>query len=75
MGGLHSEGRQIPGRRGRASKESIPRGSRRKHERMSDAKALQDDLHSLGFTPSLATPEIGKEVGRRRARTKMKERK
>ena len=29
-----------------------------------DAKALQDDLPSLGFTPSLAKPEIGKEVGR-----------
>ena len=28
-----------------------------------DAKALQ----SLGFTPSLAKPEMGKEVGRRRA--------
>ena len=25
-----------------------------------DAKALQDDLQSLGFTPSLAIPEIGK---------------
>ena len=31
------------------------------------AKALQEDLKSLGFTPSLAKPEIGKEVGRRRA--------
>ena len=25
-----------------------------------NAKALQDDLQSLGFTPSLAKPEIGK---------------
>ena len=25
-----------------------------------DARALQDDLQSLGFTPSLAKPEIGK---------------
>ena len=25
-----------------------------------DAKALQDDLQSLGFTPSLAKPEMGK---------------
>ena len=33
-----------------------------------DAKALQDNLQSLGFTPSLAKPETGKEVGRRRAR-------
>ena len=32
-----------------------------------DAKALQKDLQSFGFTPSLAKPEIGKEVGRRRA--------
>ena len=34
-----------------------------------DAKALQDDLLSLGFTPSLSKPEIGNEVGRRRARS------
>ena len=34
-----------------------------------DTRALQDDLQSLGFTPSLAKPEIGKEVGRRRARS------
>ena len=34
--------------------------------RLVDAKALQDDLQSLGFTPSLAKPEIGKEVGRQR---------
>ena len=34
-----------------------------------DAKALQEDLESLGFTPSLAKPEMGKEVERRRARS------
>ena len=34
-----------------------------------DARALQDDLQSLGLTPSLAKPEIGKKVGRRRARS------
>ena len=34
-----------------------------------DAKDLQDDLQSIGFTPSLAKPEIGNEVGRRRARS------
>ena len=33
------------------------------------AKALQDDLQSLGFISSLAKSEIGKEVGRRRARS------
>ena len=35
-GGLHDEGRQIPRRRGRASKKSLPR---RKHERMSGRKS------------------------------------
>ena len=34
-----------------------------------DTKALQGDVQSLGFTPSLAKPEMGKEVGRRRARS------
>ena len=68
-GGLHRERRQIPRRKGRASKKSLPRTKRRKHERVRDAKALQDDLQSLGFTPSLANPEIGNEVGRRRARS------
>ena len=34
-----------------------------------DAKAFQNDLQSLGFTPSLAKPEMGKEVGKRRARS------
>ena len=29
-----------------------------------DAKALQQDPQSLGFTPSLAKPEMEKEVGR-----------
>ena len=33
------------------------------------ARAVQDDLQSLGFTPSLAKPEIAKEVGMRRARS------
>ena len=39
-----------------------------------DAKALQDNLKSLGFTPSLAKPEIGKEVGRKKPAHKMIER-
>ena len=66
-GGLHRERRQISRRKGRASKKSLPRTSRRKHERVSGRKALQDDLQSLGLTPSLAKPEMGKEVGRQRA--------
>ena len=38
-GGLHREGRQIPRRKGRASKNSLPRTSRRKHERVSGRKS------------------------------------
>ena len=34
-----------------------------------NAKALQDDLQSFGFILSLAKPKMGKEVGRRRARS------
>ena len=38
-GGLHREGRQIPRRKGRASKKSLPRRGRRKHERVSGRKS------------------------------------
>ena len=38
-GGLHRERRQIPRRTGRASKNSLPRTSRRKHERLSGRKS------------------------------------
>ena len=38
-GGLHSEGRQIPRRTGRASNKSLPKRSRRKHERVSGRKS------------------------------------
>ena len=38
-GGLHRERRQIPRRTGRASKKSLPRTSRRKHERVSGRKS------------------------------------
>ena len=62
-GGLDRERRQIPRRTGRASNKSLPRTSRRKHERVSGAKALQDDLQSLGFTPSLAKPEMERRLG------------
>ena len=37
----HCEGRQVPRRRGRASKESLPRGSKRKHERVSGRKSFR----------------------------------
>ena len=38
-GRLHGEQRQIPRRKGRASKKSLPRTSRRKHERVSGCKS------------------------------------
>ena len=38
-GGLLSEGRRVPRRRGRASNKSLSRGSRRKHERVSGRKS------------------------------------
>ena len=38
-GGLHDEQRQLPRRKGRASKKSLPRTSRRKHERVSGRKS------------------------------------
>ena len=38
-GGLHREERKIPRRKGRASKKSLPRTSRRKHERVSGRKS------------------------------------
>ena len=63
-----NEGR-FRGGKGRESKKSLPRGDRRKHERVSGRKSSQDDLQSLGFTPSLAKPEIGTGVGRRSARS------
>ena len=38
-GGLHGERRVVPRRTGRASKKSLSRGSRRKHERVSRRKS------------------------------------
>ena len=38
-GGFYREGRQIPKRTGRASKKSLPRRDRRKHERVSERKS------------------------------------
>ena len=63
-GRLHSEERKIPRRKGRVSKKSLPMRSERRYVRVSGRKALQDDLQSLGFTPDLAKPKMGKEVGK-----------
>ena len=48
---------------------SVPRLASSSAASFPGRNELQDDLQSLGFTPSLAKPEIGKEVGRRRARS------
>ena len=56
------EGRFQGGEEGQARKASLGDVEGSMSEWM-DAKALQDDLQSLGFTPSLTKPEIGKEVG------------
>ena len=46
---------------GGASKENLPK---RKYKRVRGCKTLHEDLESLGFTPSLAKPKMGKEIGR-----------
>ena len=38
-----------------------------------NAKALQDNLQSLGITPSLAKPEMGKRLGDEEPAHKKKE--
>ena len=40
-----------------------------------NAKALQEDLESLNFTPILAKSEMKKEIGVRRASSKQKDKK
>ena len=68
-GGLHSEGRQVPRKRVRASKESLPRNGGRKHQRMKERKSSPGGLKKSWCTPSLAKPEMGKKISRRRARS------
>ena len=63
-----NEGRFQGGQGGQATKASLGEVNGCMSERV-DARALQDNLQYLGFTPSLAKSEIGKEVGRRRARS------
>ena len=72
----HGEARADP-----TANEGRPQGGKRRQARrasleevegsmsgLADAKALQDDQQNPGPTPSLAKPETGKEVGRRKAR-------
>ena len=60
------EGRFQGDKRGQARRASLGEVEGSMSGRV-DTKALQDDLQSLGVTPSLAKPEMGKKVGRRRA--------
>ena len=57
------EGRLQGGKVGKAKTTSLGKVEESMGGRV-DAKALQEDLQSLGFSPSLAKPEIGKEAGR-----------
>ena len=51
-------------------KEGQPRRGRRKHERVSGRKSSPERSAESWFTPRLAKPEIGKEVGKPSARRK-----
>ena len=48
-GGLHREGRQIPRRKERASKKSLPRTSRRRHKRVSGCKSSPEQSAKSWF--------------------------
>ena len=61
-----NEGRFQGGQGGQARRDSLEEVEGGMSLRV-DAKALQDDLQSLNFTPSLVKPEMKKEAGRRRA--------
>ena len=68
MDSIVKEGRFQKGKGGQARRASLEQVEGSMSGRV-DAKALQDDLQSLGLTPSLAKREMGKEVGGRRARS------
>ena len=68
MDSIVKEGRFQGGQGGQARRASLKQVEGSMSGRV-DARALQDNLQSLGFTPSLANSEIGKEVGRLRARS------
>ena len=61
-GGLHSDGKHIPRREGWQARRAF----------IGDVKVSKGSpgrSAEFGFTPSLAKREMGKEVGRRRARS------
>ena len=66
---LQSEGRQFQeGEEGQAQR-AFPWKSKRKHEKMSGRKSSPGRSAESWFTPSLAKPEMEKDIGRRRARS------
>ena len=68
-GGLQGERRQIPRRKGRARKKSLPRTSRRKHERVSGRKSSPGQPAQSWFYLTSGQTEIEREVGRQRTRS------
>ena len=60
------EGRFQGGEGGQARRASLGEAEENM-SRQVDAKALQEDRQSFCFTPSLAKPEMVKEVGRQKA--------
>ena len=67
--GLHSERRGFQGGEGGQARRASLGEVEGSMSGWVDARALQENLQSLSFTPSLAKPEMEKEFGRRRARS------
>ena len=67
---LHTDGRQVPRKRRKASKENFLKGSRRKNERVSRCKGSAGGSGEPWFHSKSGQILIGKEVGRQRARSK-----
>ena len=70
-GELHSDERQVPRRRGRASKENLPRRSRRKHERVSGRKCSPGGSGVLVLLQVLPNLKWEKTLGEERPAHKM----
>ena len=57
---LYSERRQVPRRRGKSSKENLPRKSRRKHNRVSGCKNFPEGSGKSWFQSKRDKTEMGK---------------
>ena len=66
--GIYREGRQVPSRRGKACKENLSRRIRRKQEQVSGCKRFSKESAEFWFYSKSSKPELGMEVGIRRAR-------